>query len=60
MMRFGKTLFTVLVFGSATLFAGETRSKIATNPAFDKMKTLVVSWEGTADEGGKINRSRFS
>jgi hypothetical protein len=52
-MQLGKTLFTVLVFGSVTLFAEETRSKVASNPAFDKMKALAGKWEGTAEEGGK-------
>lgn len=52
-MQFGKTLFTVLVFGSVTMFAEETRSKVASNPAFDKTKTLTGKWEGTAEEGGK-------
>jgi hypothetical protein len=52
-MRLGKALFTVLAFGSVTLLMGETKSKIASNPAFDKMKTLAGKWEGTAEEGGK-------
>ena len=52
-MQLVKTLLTIMAFGSVSLCAEETRSKIATNPAFDKMKTLVGAWEGTADEGGK-------
>src|ERR1700680_4700187 len=52
-MRLGKMFFTLLVLGSLSLFADEKRSKVASNPAFDKMKTLVGSWEGTAGEGGK-------
>ena len=31
-MRLGKILFTILVLGSVTLFAEETRSKVASNP----------------------------
>jgi hypothetical protein len=53
MRLLGKMFFTLLVLGSVTLLMGETKSKIANNPAFDKMKTLAGSWEGTADEGGK-------
>ncbi len=53
-MRSVPTLvITALVFGSVTLLTGETRSKVASNPAFEKMKTLIGSWEGSANEGGK-------
>ena len=53
-MRSGPTfVIMALVLSCVTLLNGETRSKVASNPAFEKMKTLVGSWEGTADEGGK-------
>ena len=35
------------------LLAEEPRSKVTPNPAFDKMKTLVGSWEGLSTEGRK-------
>ena len=45
----------LLALGSAALLiaAEEKQSKIAPSPAYDKMKTLVGSWDGTANEGGK-------
>ncbi|HAK05774.1 MAG TPA: hypothetical protein DCO65_00650 [Spartobacteria bacterium] len=43
----------MLVLASATLFAAEQMSKIEKNPAYDKMKTLVGSWQGTVNENGK-------
>jgi hypothetical protein len=52
-MRILVRFFVVLALGSVTLLMGETMSKIASSPAFDKMKTLVGSWEGTVKEGGK-------
>jgi hypothetical protein len=52
-MRIRSILFVALVVGSAALLLAETRSKIASNPAFDKMKTLAGKWEGTAMEDGK-------
>jgi hypothetical protein len=44
---------TLLLICSTALLFGQARSKVAPNPAFDKMKMLVGSWEGSADEGGK-------
>jgi hypothetical protein len=52
-MRIRNAFFVILVVGSAALLLGETRSKIASNLAFDKMKTLVGKWEGTVMEDGK-------
>lgn len=43
----------MLVLASAPLFAAEQMSKIEKNPAYDKMKTLVGSWQGTVNENGK-------
>jgi len=58
----------MLAVASAVLFAAEEtatptwsprspsarpQSKIAPSPAYDKMKTLVGSWDGTTNEGGK-------
>jgi hypothetical protein len=45
-MRIGKAL--IFLLGSVTLLrGGDTTSKAAGNAAFDKMKALVGSWEGT-------------
>ena len=44
---------TLLLLGSTAILFGETRSKVAANPAFEKMKTLAGSWKGSAEEGGK-------
>lgn len=55
-------LLTTLVLGSvALLFAVEEKSKVTSSPAYDKMKTLVGSWEGTVNEGGKqlTTKARF-
>jgi len=38
---------------AAVVLAMEAHSPAATNPGFEKMKSLVGAWEGTADEGGK-------
>lgn len=37
----------------AALSAAEQLAQNAANPAFEKMKTLIGSWEGVAKEGGK-------
>ena len=47
------TKIILLLLGSATILLAETKSTVVPNPAFDKMKTLVGSWKGTTDEGGK-------
>ena len=54
-MRIRIVILGLLAFGSAALLlaAEEKQSKIAPSPAYDKMKTLVGAWEGTANEGGK-------
>jgi hypothetical protein len=52
-MRIRITLFVALVLASAALFAAEQMSKIEKNPAYDKMKTLVGSWQGAVNENGK-------
>ena len=52
-MRIRITLFVALVLASAALFAAEEMSKIEKNPAYDKMITLVGSWQGTVNENGK-------
>lgn len=52
-MRIRIVILTILAVSSAVLLAEEKKSKIAPSPAYDKMKTLVGSWEGIIDEGGK-------
>ena len=52
-MRIRNTVFIIIAIGSMTLLLAETRSKVASNPAFDKMKSLVGKWGGTAMEEGK-------
>jgi hypothetical protein len=52
-MRIRNALLVILALSSVGLLLAETRSKIATNPAFDKMKSLVGKWEGSAMEDGK-------
>ncbi len=52
-MHIRNKLVTIILLGSVTLLIGETLSTVAKSPAFDKMKTLVGSWEGSAIEGGK-------
>jgi hypothetical protein len=53
-MRVRNLFIGLLLAGSVALvFAAETQLKVATNPAFDKMKTLVGKWEGMSDESGK-------
>ena len=48
------TLLTMFVLGFATiLIADEVPSKVVRSPAYDKMKTLVGSWEGSTKEGDK-------
>ena len=52
-MRIRFVVFAILVLGSVLLLADEKKSKIAPSPAYDKMKTLAGSWDGSVDEGGK-------
>ena len=52
-MRIRITLFVALVLAFAALLAAEQTSKIDKNPAYDKMITLVGSWQGTVNENGK-------
>ena len=52
-MRIRNALLVILALSSVGLLLAETRSRIATNPAFDKMKSLVGKWEGSAMEDGK-------
>jgi hypothetical protein len=53
-MRTRISALIILVLNFAVLFAAEEKqSKIASSPAYDKMKTLAGSWEGAANEGGK-------
>ncbi len=46
-------LILVLIGSVVWLCAEETRAKVEKNPAFEKMKSLVGKWEGTAMEEGK-------
>ena len=43
----------MFVLASTVLFAAEQMSKTEKSPAYDKMKTLVGSWQGTVNENGK-------
>jgi len=54
-------IILILVIASGMLFAAEPMSKMASSPAYDKMKTLVGSWDGTVNEEGKslATHSRF-
>jgi hypothetical protein len=54
-MRIRIVVLGMLALGSAALLiaAEEKQSKIAPSPAYDKMKMLVGSWDGTANESGK-------
>lgn len=53
-MRIRNLALVLLLLGSfGWLCAEEARSKVEKNPAFEKMKSLVGKWEGTAVEGGK-------
>src|SRR5437667_8797965 len=52
-MRIRNTGFIIIAIGGVTLLLAETRSKVASNPAFDKMKSLVGKWDGIAMEEGK-------
>ena len=45
-------VFAAWLVVSAALFAGQPLAYLAASSAFDKMKTLMGSWEGTAKEGG--------
>ena len=43
----------VFVLGSAGLMMAEEKSKVVTNPAYDKIKSLVGIWEGATKDRGK-------
>ena len=51
-MRRRIIVLVTLALGSVVLRADEQKSKIEKSPAYDKMKTLVGSWEGKVNEGG--------
>ena len=56
-MKIRPVCFFVFLLGSVALVAGESPgSKIAVNPAFEKLKTLVGSWSGTMHEAGGKDR----
>jgi hypothetical protein len=50
-MRIGKALIPILLLASIGLLRGDTTSKSASNVAFDRLKTLVGSWDGTTTTG---------
>jgi len=53
-MRNRIVFLAMLALNSALLIAAEEKqSKVAPSPAYDKMKILVGSWEGTVSEGGQ-------
>jgi hypothetical protein len=52
-MRRRIIVLVTLALGSVVLLADEQKSKIERSPAYDKMKTLVGSWEGAANEGNQ-------
>ena len=45
-------VFTARLAVPAAFVAGQSLAHVAPSSAFDKMKTLMGSWEGTAREGG--------
>jgi len=45
-------VFAARLVVPAALFAGQPLAHLTPSSAFDKMKTLMGSWEGTAREGG--------
>jgi len=45
--------FLAAALAASALLAMENHSPAATNPAFEKMKSLVGEWVGTVEEGGK-------
>ncbi len=61
-MRRRIIVLVTLALGSVVLRADEQKSKIEKSPAYDKMKTLVGSWEGKVNEGGTAlkTNARFS
>lgn len=52
-MQIRIVLIAILSLASAALLSGDYMSKMAANPAYDKIKTLVGSWKGAADEHGQ-------
>ena len=52
-MRIRIVILTMFVLGSMILLADEKSAKMETSPAYEKMKTLVGSWDGTVNENGK-------
>ena len=51
-MRRRIIVLATFALGSVVLRADEQKSKIENSLAYDKMKTLVGSWEGKVNEGG--------
>lgn len=49
----GFVLSLAAVLAAAPIPAMDAHSAVATNPGFEKMKSLVGEWAGTVDEGGK-------
>lgn len=52
-MKFRIALLCTLLVMVMAAFAAETKSAIAPNAAFEKMKSLTGSWVGTMIEGGQ-------
>ena len=50
-MLIRKTLIPILLLASVGLLRGDTTSKAASNAAFDRLKTLVGSWDSTTKSG---------
>jgi hypothetical protein len=46
-------VLAIIAIGSTAMLADEKLSKVAPSPAYEKMKTLVGSWDGTVNEGSK-------
>ena len=49
----GLGLVFAVTLAAAALVAEEGHGPAAANPGFEKMKSLVGEWEGTANEGGQ-------
>ncbi|MFI5251505.1 MAG: hypothetical protein ACHQQQ_03640 [Bacteroidota bacterium] len=49
-------IFTIiLTFWAGTLFAGGMDEPASISPAFEKMKSMAGTWNGTTDDSGKVS-----
>ena len=52
-MQIRIAVLTVVALSSTAVLGEEKQSKIEQNSAYDKMKTLLGSWKGSVEEGGR-------